>query len=126
MAIVAGVAIQNSSATVLRRFLGNNNEPVSIASISALSFRVQNVSVPATPVETIPETALTVADVIFDTPVVDERWTLDAIGYNLALVLPANSFPLAENHSIAIKVSFVSGEPDIILGNDVVVSPTYF
>lgn len=124
--VISEPALQNSSATPLRRMRGQDGEPITIASVSSLSYEVWDISVPTVPVEIINQTALTpISDFIFDTPINDARWTVDNTGYNFRLILPTTALPKAVNHALDVKFVWANGDPDVILRFNLQALPSF-
>ena len=110
--IIFGSGFEASTATLLARVTGVDGEPIVQASLTTLSYEVWEIPVPleyknrdwqslylnpTIPTKIVSAVSLTIADVVFDTLQLDDRWAdLDAIGYNLAVPLPDTTFPLGD------------------------------
>ena len=101
MHAITGSGPARSGVTLLARILGNNGNPVTQASVSSINYQVTNLSAGTTGTAT----ALTVADVIFDSlQQNDLRWTKDDAdhpgidgrhGFNFAATIPRTQFAAA-------------------------------
>lgn len=106
VAAIEGVIIEGSGAVLLARVTGASGDAVTQASVSAIAWECWKTDVPpgriypsstttVTPTKTGTGTGV-VADVIYDTLQTDDRWTVDATGYNFALSIPAASWPVTD------------------------------
>lgn len=69
-------------------------------------------------------TTLTLADVIFDTPVTSRTlWTLDFVGWNLKDRLPATSFPTGGNRYLVEYLFVTTGSSKWALQAEGIASP---
>lgn len=102
-----------TSRGALGAFTGKSGEGrwITQADVSAISYRVYDVTDENNPTMILGQTAANKADVILDTPDAGgELWTLDRIGYNFALDLPATAFPQSNRTiRVEVKITLVSG-----------------
>lgn len=129
-----GVVFEGGSFVLLARILGADGTPAVQASFTDIDYEVWSIPVPldkrtgldwqakyvnvTTPAKVVEETAMVVADVIFDTLQTDDRWTVDATGYNFAFEMPADTIPesLLDNYpkipwyDIPVKFTPTTGE----------------
>jgi hypothetical protein len=129
LGIITGVVVAQSGVTLMGRILGQNGEPVTQATLSAIAYTVRDLTDGTT---TVSSTALTVSEVIYDDlQTADPRWTRDseshpgpddAWGYNFLATLPAGLFDDYDQdedtaevtpHAYQVSVRFtpVTGQP---------------
>lgn len=90
--VVQAVVFQNSIPICMARITGVYGSIVTRASLSSITYKVTDISVSPT-VTITPTTTIAISNVIFDTPVVDGRWTKDAIGYSFLFQLAPTDVP---------------------------------
>ncbi len=79
---------EDTAITCMSRILGNDAVAITQSDITSISLETfKNTSTTATST-----TALTVADVVFDSYQTDARWTKDSTGYNFRYQVPASVF----------------------------------
>lgn len=88
--IPAVVVLENTGITILARVLGWDGSAIVQADVASGLYWVFDLAALPDPIPA--GTALTVADVVFDTLQTDAKWTLDDTGYNFALHVPGTSF----------------------------------
>jgi len=100
---------EDGGAYVMGRVLGNAGTAITQATISGITYYINDLFDGSV---VVASTALTVSSVVFDTyQTSDPRWTEDTTGYNFATALPAGSFPSGNRVSlVTFKFDPVSGE----------------
>lgn len=126
MIITGGQLSAKSGLTLLARILGNNGEPITRASLSAIAYTVKDRTNDAA----VSTDSLTISTVVFDDlQQNDPRWTKDnenapgpdgRWGYNFLATLPASAFPGLDDddaedtteplYQIDVKFTPASGE----------------
>lgn len=109
--VTKGIVFEGGSFVLLARILGADGEPVVQASFTNIKYEVWSIPVPLEerrgdwttkfvnvdiPANEVNETAMVIADVIFDTLQTDDRWTVDTTGYNFAFEAPAATLPASD------------------------------
>ena len=118
---------EGTSLKVMARLVGKTNAVTDIlqANIASITYRV----VVDGTTEVIASTALTVADVIFDTlQTSDAAWTKDSTGYNFMTIFPPTHFPTgATTIYIFVTITDTSAPTAIVggFGVQVPVRETY-
>ncbi len=104
VAIIVGEIFEANGAWILARITGNDEQPITQASLSSISYRVWRVGKPNPAKgtkrgERVPmegPSSLTIADVVFDTLVTnDARWTGGANDRTSGCALPARDIQCA-------------------------------
>lgn len=105
---IRGSGRQGTAASVLARVTGAGGGLVTRASLAAITRRVFDLSgdAPATPTS---ETALGIADCVYDTLQTGDDWTVDQRGYNFRDDLAAAVFA-AGDHVYRVEYTFVDGD----------------
>ena len=80
---------EDTAITLMARIVDANNDPITQAGISSISYAVHKVD----GTEVVESTALTVSDVVFDTLQTDSIWDTDSTGYNFKHEPGAAAFP---------------------------------
>lgn len=107
--LVKGVVFERSGASVLGRIVGHDGQRITRASVSAMQYEVWDVE--ASPAARVAgPTTLVINSVVFDALQLDARWTLDAVGYNFRLDLPASAFPDAKVYRIEVRLTPLAGQ----------------
>jgi hypothetical protein len=111
---IIGEVWEGYPATVVARVTGENGADIVKASITAITYTVYDQKTGAV---TKTSTALVVADVVFDTLQTDDRWTIDATGYNFRFVVPGAAFPNGgTTHEVAVDFDpSAAGEPNFVI-----------
>ena len=114
---VVGQVLERTPATFLRQISGQSGALITQAEIASITYDVYIVpmtrsryqqligNIPVQSSSLIPVASnvvvtpivqnetLVVADTIFNTPQLDDRWTKGGVGYNFATTLPGSTFP---------------------------------
>ena len=115
---ITGTVFKDGSATLMARVIGADAAAVLQADIDSISYTIylldQADPDTATPVDGHEDVACAVADTIHDTLQDDDRWTLDAIGYNfrhvLAVAAHAAFATAGRNYRIVFTLTPAAGE----------------
>lgn len=106
MGPIKGVAWEDGGATCLARIVGLDGDNIVQADVSAIVCTVYDVTASTT----IITPTITVSAVVFDTLQTDDRWDVDATGFNFAHALPATAFPTAAHvYRVEYKFTPTSG-----------------
>ena len=113
---------RDGSCTCLARILGEDAEVITQATIDSITYTVSLIDPDDedadTDVENHADSVLTVSDTISDILQLDDRWTLDEIGYNFRHVLDVSehlAFGVrAREYRIRYKLQPVSGQVIIV------------
>lgn len=100
---------EDSPVVVLARITGEDGDPVTQGTLSAITCRVYTYSGTL-----VVSPAVTVASSVFDTLQTeddDARWTGDAVGYNFAFTIPAAAFPDPGLYRAEFKFTPSTGDP---------------
>ena len=109
--LIRGAARQGSPASVLAYVTGNDGAAIAQAGIASIQRTVYDLS-SATPAAAVAVDALTVADVVLDTP---GAWDIDEAGYNFADAVEAAIFAAADRvYRIVYLFTPVAGEPWVV------------
>lgn len=109
------IVAENSATIILARVVGADGAPIVHADI--VGFTVKVFDRDATDTPTYSDTP-DVAEVVYDELQVDARWSIDAIGYNLAIGLPGSALPIGDhNYRAEIKVTPVTGDAYYVLAD---------
>lgn len=100
------VVIENSSVTLLARVFDAHGDLITQADIASISLKVYNAD---SGDEVVPAPEVVVAEVVFDEIQKDARWSVDDIGYNLAIPLGGAAFPTQGNYQIEAKITPTDG-----------------
>jgi hypothetical protein len=76
--VIKGKIWEDSGAIVMAYVVGNDGAAITQASIASATYTVRNIN---TGVQVVPSTALTVADVVFNSNQTGAIWTEDSTGY---------------------------------------------
>ena len=110
-AIIVGDTLQNGAFNVIARVVGAAGDPVTIATLTDISYQVRNTN---SSVKTIDTTVLTIANVVFDSLRIDDLWVVDAFGYNFLLTVPGTGIPSLDPHQIDISFTPITGEKFLV------------
>lgn len=103
-----GAGFEDSGASPMARVVGNDGANIVQADITSIHRSIYNA---ATGTEIEADTALTVANVVFDTLQTDSRWGYDTTGYNFRDSVPASKFAAGSQvYQIEYKFTPASGE----------------
>ncbi|HUT11854.1 MAG TPA: hypothetical protein VMY42_15240 [Thermoguttaceae bacterium] len=95
VADIHGVALKNSSVTLLARVVGSDGQSIVQADIASAKYSVYLLddqdADERTSVSGHADVAVAVADLIFNSLQTDALWTVDAVGYNLRHVLDVSA-----------------------------------
>ena len=86
---VRGRGVARSGTVLMARVVGYNNVPITQASLSAIAFRLRDVTAESSGTPR----SLTISSVVYDTlqtTTTDPSWTEDSTGYNFRYVVPAS------------------------------------
>lgn len=121
LGLITGIVVSGSGVTLMARILGNTGRPITRASLSSITYNVQNVTD-----ATVEGTGtLTIASVVFDSlQQTDPRWTRDsadepgedgAWGYNFLATMAASLFADGGDRiQVDVKFTPASGEAFIV------------
>lgn len=99
---------EDSGPVLMARIFNHAGTLVTQASVSAIAYKVFDLSAPATATAT---GTLTVSSVIFDTLQAGVIWTSDSVGYNFRWATPASLFPTGgRTYRVEIVLDMASGE----------------
>lgn len=104
-------AWEDAGLVLMARVTGNDGANITQASLSSVTLYVYDLSDVANP--TVDGVAQTVSSVIFDTlqtSADDSRWTLDSVGYNVRISVPASAFPDSSRYRIEVVFAPASGD----------------
>lgn len=83
---IHAVVFSNAAATFMTRVENASAQAINQASLSSIVYTVYELvtddSTTLTPVAGHQSVALSVSDVVYDTPQLDGAWTVDSVGYN--------------------------------------------
>lgn len=118
---IQGVAFQNGSAVLLARVVGANGELLTPVLIQSAQYTItlldDNDLSAATPITGHTAVPLNVSSLLRATPVVDDAWDLDTVGYNFRHeinVTSAAAFALAGRH-YRVQYALTPSEGQVIL-----------
>lgn len=86
---------EDTGLAILARIENIDGEAITQASLSTITCKVYDLST----LELVTSPTVTIATSVFDTmqtPSIDDRWDVDAIGYNFKYNLPALAFPTGD------------------------------
>ena len=104
--------------TLARIVVPETLQPAVTADFSSVTLDVFDLSSKDAASATVYSTALDLADIFFDVPVVDELWNqngaVDDVGYNFmhALLRPSNLFDCGEGHTLLLRYQFNRSDED--------------
>lgn len=124
--------LQGSSLCFLAQIVGKNGY-VTQATLSSIQVKVFDLTDKQTAGTPKLDTALTIADVIYDTLQTEaalseneKKWKLDDLGYNFLYELPASTFTKElrrRKYRVIFEFTPASGEAFILSFNEVVTQP---
>lgn len=107
---ITGTCFENSVCTLLARMTGANGGLMTSSTVSALSYKVTDLTTYPTSV-VVPTTTLSpISSYIFDTLQTDASWTKDQTGYSFKLQINFGTFANANHlYEISVYVTPVAG-----------------
>ncbi len=106
-----GQVLKNGTATLMARIRGDDAEEIVRADISAIAYTVylldDNDPNTRTEIENHEAVAVTVNSVVYDTLQTDDRWTVDATGYNFRHTIPIATYAAFETAGKHFLVEYV-------------------
>lgn len=104
---IVGECWEDGGCQCMARITGNDAANITQADVTSITRYVSDVEDrDASPTGT----ALTVANVVFDTLQTDARWTVDSTGYNFRDTVPATSLSGPKTYAIEYLFDMDSGE----------------